>query len=192
MHYGVKGMKWGVRKSYNPNASVRKSFRTKNFERLAASGDKRAKQQQTLYESSGNSYHRDSATQWKLESDANRKAAKTSYERDVFNKTASRKQKREYKTLEREYNRKTSSLRSDPSFRSEVLTKQKKLADKYNSMMRKEGLTGDDFEINMLDPAKKDKYDKYLVKYQHDVGEMYTNEVIKRIGNRPSYDSVLN
>ncbi len=39
-HYGVKGMKWGVRKK-----KPRKSMRTRTFERLAESGERRARQQ---------------------------------------------------------------------------------------------------------------------------------------------------
>lgn len=95
-HYGVKGMKWGVRKkSYDPTATVKKSKKTKALERLAKSGQKHAKIQDDIYNRTGGEYHKRSADQWRRESEQNQRFAEQSYKRDVFNKTANRQQKKE-------------------------------------------------------------------------------------------------
>ena len=105
-HHGVKGMRWGVRKKgYDPTATVRKSGKTKTLERLATSGEKNAKTQDNLYKHTGNEYHRNSAEQWRRESAQNRKLAEISYKRDVFNKTATRQQKKEQKEWDDKVNK---------------------------------------------------------------------------------------
>ena len=98
-HHGVKGMKWGVRRYQNKDGSltpagrkrygldesgnlVKKSSTTKMLERLARSGDKNEKLQKSLYDSTGDDYHKRSAEAWRRQSDENDRKARESFEVD--------------------------------------------------------------------------------------------------------------
>ena len=98
-HYGVKGMKWGVRRYQNKDGSltakgrnrygldesgnlVKKSAGTRAFEALARSGYANQKKQQALYDTYGTEYNKRSADQWKREADANSESARRSFEVD--------------------------------------------------------------------------------------------------------------
>lgn len=98
-HWGVKGMKWGVRRYQNKDGSltakgkkryglgdngelVKKSSETRLYEKLASFGYKNAKTQKTLYDQFGDDYNRRSSEQWIREADQNSKQAKRSFELD--------------------------------------------------------------------------------------------------------------
>lgn len=98
-HYGVKGMRWGVRRFQNKDGSltskgrkrygldedgklVKKSATTRMYEKLAESGYKNQKKQSALYERVGNEYHKQSADLWKREADANSESARKSFDLD--------------------------------------------------------------------------------------------------------------
>lgn len=187
VHYGVLGMKWGVRKEYDPKAEVRKSHNTKTFERLANSGEKHAAKQKALYKKTGNPYNLSSANQWTRESKENRENARLSYERDVFNKTANRKQKRNYKARSKEYAKRRNDLRYDVTFLSDVQTKGNKIIDKWNKRLAKEGLTGPNHAQIMKDAKKRAQYEEYAYQCKVELGKVYTDEVVKRIGAAPAY-----
>lgn len=194
-HYGVKGMKWGIRKkSYNPNATVRKSKNTKIYEKLASSGANRAKQQDALFEKTKNSYNKFSAEQWRIESAANKSKAEESYRNDVFNKTASRKQKKEFYKAKNSWDKQKAAISSDLEFRVNMSYKTKEIAEKHNAAMRKKGLIGDDpsiFQNTMKDPKKREQYIEHMRQYQTEVGKAYTDAIVSKIGDAPVYDMVL-
>lgn len=104
-HHGIKGMHWGVhnaetQRRYNSKKygydsktkqHVKKSIRTRSFERLADSGEKHEKIQRDLYNKTKNPYNKSSADKWKQESAENRKNAEKSFQNDIAKKTLSKK-----------------------------------------------------------------------------------------------------
>lgn len=174
-HYGVKGMKWGVRKkSYDPTATVKKSKTTKALERLAKSGQKHAKIQDDIYNRTGGEYHKRSADQWRRESEQNQKFAEQSYKRDVFDKTASRQQKKE----QREWDDKVSK---------EWINAYNRAADTINSRM---SAFNDKWEKKGIDFTKTDskEYKEYVKDYVNMWNNIYSKELDVSFGKSPYID----
>ena len=176
MHYGVLGMKWGKRKakSYDPTATVKKSFKTKQLERLADSGQKHAKTQDDLYKHTGNKYHKQSADQWRRESAANKQLAEASYKRDVFNKTANRKQKKEQKAYDKarsDIDNKIEAYNRAADYANKVLIP--KINKKYSKIIKTKDWTQDP------------NYDKYVQEYETAFSKIADKKLEEIIGRNP-------
>lgn len=174
-HYGVLGMKWGVRKkSYNPSATVKKSKQTKLLERLANFGQKRAEAQEKLYARTGNEYNKKSAEQWRRESEQNRKLADASYKRDVFNKTANKQQKKAQQEWDKKVNNEWHNAynRATDKINSRI--------DDFNDKWKKKG----------LDFTKTDskEYKAYLKDYVDTWNDIYVKELDSSFGKSPHVD----
>ena len=72
---------------------VRKSFKTRSFEKLANSGTRNANRQEALYKATGNPYNKKSAEQWRMESALNKKNAQESYRYDILKSKTPRKER---------------------------------------------------------------------------------------------------
>ena len=175
-HYGVLGMKWGKRKakSYDPNATVKKSSKTKQLEKLAAAGQKNAKTQDDLYKHTGDKYHKQSAEQWRRESEVNRQRAEASYKRDVFNKTASRQQKKEQKTYDKaksNIDNQIEAYNRAAKYANEVLIP--KINNKYSKIIKTKDWTQDP------------NYSKYVNEYETAFNKIADKKLEEIIGRNP-------
>ena len=183
-HHGVKGMKWGVRKDRDKN--VRKSAKTKTFERLAKSGKKNAAKQDVLYKKTGNEYHKKSADQWRKESAENSKNAKESYEYDVWRAKTPKKERKAYDKAVREYNKRVREGRIE-NYNRGVDIINRDLIPKYNETLEKEGLVGKDFVEKMKDPIKKARYDQLSEEFDVESGKIMTDVYLEEFGEAPNW-----
>lgn len=195
-HHGIKGQRWGVRRyqnedgsltnagrkrysGYDPTATVKKSKRTKTFERMAATGERNAKLQDHNYEKTGNEYHKRSAEQWRKESAQNKRYAEESYKRDVFDKTATRQQKKEQAAWEE-------------NVQKNWLNSYNKAASEMNSRL--------DNDINVRWGKKMPKdsegrwdqsskqYKQYMKEFEKTWNDIYGKTLVSDLGESPHYD----
>ncbi len=183
-HHGVKGMKWGVRKDRDKH--VRKSAKTKAFERLAKSGQKNAAKQDALYKKTGNEYHKKSADQWRKESAENSKNAKESYEYDTWRAKTPKKDRKAYEQAVSDYNNRVRKGWID-NYNNASTIIDRDITPKYNKMLDDEGLSGKNFVENMKDPIKKARYDEIFEAYNTEAGKRRTELFLEEFGEAPSW-----
>lgn len=159
-HHGIKGMRWGVRRyqnadgsmtpdgkkrysGYDPNATVKKSKQTKSYEKL--------------YKKTGDEGYK--------------KLAELSYKGDVFDKTATKQQKKEQKAW-------------DDKVDKEWLDAYNRAADKINEKIGEFNAKWDKKGADLRNPDLKvnKEYTKAYVNMWNDI---YSNELNVSFGKSP-------
>ncbi len=139
---------------------------------------------------SGNEYNKKSGDQWRREAAANRKEAEKSYRFDVYKATTPKKQQRELKKNQKTYDKQLEKLKRDPQWAFEVQGMINATTKKWNDRMVKEGLVGTEeiFKATMNDPAKSAKYNEYRKQINKELGKIYTDSVVEKLGKRPDFE----
>lgn len=92
-----------------------------------------------------------------MESERNKRLAAKSYEKDVFDKTASNKDKKQYKKDLKTWNKSVKKNRIEIMTKTMVETKY--MTDKFNKILDKEKLVGEEyFDSTKMDSAKSKRY----------------------------------
>lgn len=194
-HHGIKGQRWGVRRyqnedgsltsagkkrynGYDPTATVKKSKTTKMYERLAERGLKNAKLQDHNYEKTGDEYHKRSAEQWRRESENNKRNAEASYRKDIFNKTATRREKKEQQAWEE--NVKKNWLNTYNKAAGEMNEKLVDFNEEWDKKVPKD-------KNGHWDQSSK-QYKEYSREYAKMWNECYGNVLVSELGESPYYN----